>query len=261
MLGMVVRSGAHRGLWVCAALWSSPVSAQKPEPNIFAGPEGAVVCSSQGSVQVYQSLLGDDLAIRRFLERERGSCERVPAGAGYIIAGPQLRLRKPGEVDPVYGAPGEWGPSKEQLAEWARENAELAERNAKHRADIERRDAERQSKSALNLNTYPRSPQEKAVESKALMEFIVRRIGQCYRPPVGAAAGLDGLRVRLMFGLNPDGTLAGRPEIAGGASHKNAVEAAERAVVACQPYRLPASQYQLWKHVEVEFDPKRLFNR
>jgi len=38
-----------------------------------------------------------------------------------------------------------------------------------------------------------------------------------------------------------------------------AAEAATRAVRRCQPFRLPASKYEAWQEVEVNFDPNDMF--
>lgn len=174
------------GFALCAVLHGGGKAlAQKPEPDLFAGPKGAVVCSSREAIQVYQTLIGDDLAISRFLERERGNCAKVAPGTGYIIAGAQLRLRKPGEIDPVFGALGEWGPSKEQLAEWARQNAEIEERNARARAEVERKEAERRANPTLSLNAHPGILLRNPAEDTQRQAETGRRVGSFAptRPP------------------------------------------------------------------------------
>ena len=101
-----------------------------------------------------------------------------------------------------------------------------------------------------------------ATEADMLISRITRRVQECYRPPVGAAAGLEGLRVSLSFDLRPDGTLVGPPRVkrSGGARFDPAaIEAAERAVVGCQPYDLPKDKYEFWKGVDLDFNPKDLF--
>lgn len=107
-----------------------------------------------------------------------------------------------------------------------------------------------------------RDKQLSATERDMLISRITRRVEECYRPPVGAAAGLEGLRVTLIFDLRPDGTLAGPPKAVrtdGTRLTPAAAEAAERAVVGCQPYDLPKDKYDFWKGVELDFNPKGLF--
>lgn len=107
-----------------------------------------------------------------------------------------------------------------------------------------------------------RDKQLSATERDMLISRITRRVEECYRPPVGAAAGIEGLRVTLIFDLRPDGTLAGPPKAVrtdGTRLTPAAAEAAERAVVGCQPYELPKDKYEFWKGVELDFNPSRLF--
>ncbi len=107
-----------------------------------------------------------------------------------------------------------------------------------------------------------RDKQLSATERDMLISRITRRVEECYRPPVGAAAGIEGLRVTLIFDLRPDGTLAGPPKAVrtdGTRLTPAAAEAAERAVVGCQPYDLPKDKYEFWKGVELDFNPKGLF--
>lgn len=101
-----------------------------------------------------------------------------------------------------------------------------------------------------------------ATEIDMLISRITQRVEECYRPPVGAVAGLEGLRVTLIFDLRPDGTLVGPPKAIrqdGTRAEPAAAEAAERAVTACQPYDLPKDKYEFWKGVELKFNPRRLF--
>jgi colicin import membrane protein len=101
-----------------------------------------------------------------------------------------------------------------------------------------------------------------STEIDMLISRITRRVEECYRPPVGAAAGIDGLRVTLIFDLRPDGHLAGPPKAVrrdGSRAEPAAAEAAERAVTGCAPFDLPKDKYEFWKGVELDFNPKRLF--
>jgi colicin import membrane protein len=102
-----------------------------------------------------------------------------------------------------------------------------------------------------------------ATESARLVSLLNRRISECYRPPVGAAAGLEGLRVRLSFDLSREGSVVGTPRatgVDGAPVSRLAAEAAERAVLGCQPYdMLPPDKYEAWKGIDLNFNPKDLF--
>ena len=110
-----------------------------------------------------------------------------------------------------------------------------------------------------------RDKQLSASERAMLVSMLTSRIEECYRPPVGAAAGLEGLKVRLSFDLKRDGTVVGVPRatnIDGSAVSRLAAEAAERAVLGCQPYdMLPPDKYDFWKGVDLDFNPKRLYGQ
>jgi colicin import membrane protein len=110
-----------------------------------------------------------------------------------------------------------------------------------------------------------RDQQLSASEASRLVGMLVQRIEECYRPPVGAAAGLEGLKVRLSFDLRRDGTLTGPPRatgVDGAAVSRLAAEAAERAVLDCAPYAmLPPDKYEFWKGVDLTFNPKHLFGQ
>ena len=108
-----------------------------------------------------------------------------------------------------------------------------------------------------------RDQQLSASESARLVGLLTRRITECYRPPVGAAAGLEGLKVRLSFDLNREGSVVGTPRatgVDGAPVSRLAAEAAERAVFGCQPYdMLPPDKYEAWKGIDLIFNPKDLF--
>ena len=90
------------------------------------------------------------------------------------------------------------------------------------------------------------------------------QIQRCWTPPVGAR-GAEDLVVTIRFFLNPDGSLAGPPQIVdqalfsqtGGEFFRSAAESARRAVLRCTPVKgLPAAKYDDWREVKLNFDPK-----
>jgi colicin import membrane protein len=90
------------------------------------------------------------------------------------------------------------------------------------------------------------------------IDALRAQIQACWNPPTGAEEA-DKLIVRLRIQFNQDGTLAREPELMNRGEStffRIAAEAAMRAVRRCQPYTLPAHKYDVWKDVEVNFDPR-----
>lgn len=93
------------------------------------------------------------------------------------------------------------------------------------------------------------------------IDALRAQIQACWNPPVGAENAQD-LIVRLRVQFRTDGTLSAEPSLVNrGASpyFQVAAESAMRAVRRCQPYTLPAAKYEVWRDVEVTFDPRDMF--
>ena len=95
------------------------------------------------------------------------------------------------------------------------------------------------------------------------------QVGRCWLVPAVAVDAAN-LIVSLRIFLHPDGSLARAPEIIdrarmgrpGEASFQAAAESAVRAVLRCEPYEmLPASKYELWREIELNFDPMDMLGR
>lgn len=102
-----------------------------------------------------------------------------------------------------------------------------------------------------------------ASERASLLQAITREIKPHWQPPNGPDVELLVSRVR--FRLNPDGSLAGRPQLVGeprGVSATNRAQAgrhgeqAIRAVQLAAPFDLPERYYEAWKTVTLDFDWK-----
>lgn len=202
-------------------------------------------CQS-GSVE-YRVLASDSTKAREvFREFSVGKEVRI---SGWLLA-PSLQHMSPGPTAsasrPVLDLNS--GMKDHIEREGARIAAEKEQNAALAKADEERRAADQKKSGEVG---------------KRLAKLIVQQLSECYRPPAGAPAGLDKLGVRLSFQLRPDGTLAAPPKATSGtaSARGGAIEAAERAVLACQPYSLPANAYDAWKRVEVDFNPSQLFGR
>jgi len=87
---------------------------------------------------------------------------------------------------------------------------------------------------------------------------------QCWNIPAGAK-GAEGLVVTIQARLSPDGKLIGSPKVLesrrmtmpGQEFFRTAAESALRAVRKCAPYDfLPKEQYNLWRELDIVFDPE-----
>jgi colicin import membrane protein len=93
------------------------------------------------------------------------------------------------------------------------------------------------------------------------IDALRAQIQACWNPPIGAENAQD-LIVRLRIQFRTDGTLSAEPALINNGSSayfRVAVESAMRAVRRCQPYTLPAAKYEVWRDVEVTFDPRDMF--
>lgn len=101
-----------------------------------------------------------------------------------------------------------------------------------------------------------------ARERASLLQAIVREIKPRWQPPSGP--DVDQLVSKVRFRLNPDGSLAGRPELVSqrGENDSNRTQAgrhgeqAIRAVQLAAPFDLPDQYYSAWKTVTLDFDWK-----
>ncbi|MEX0591211.1 MAG: cell envelope integrity protein TolA [Xanthobacteraceae bacterium] len=93
------------------------------------------------------------------------------------------------------------------------------------------------------------------------IDALRAQIQACWNPPVGAENAQE-LIVRLRVQFRTDGTLSAEPALVNSGSSpyfRVAAESAMRAVRRCQPYTLPAAKYEVWRDVEVTFDPRDMF--
>jgi len=76
----------------------------------------------------------------------------------------------------------------------------------------------------------------------------------------GESAQHTQVKVRLRF--NPDGRLAGAPQVMNPQNRPYFLavqESALRAVHECEPYPLPPAKYEIWKDIVLNFDPRDMF--
>ena len=130
---------------------------------------------------------------------------------------------------------------------------------------LDKREAQRQSVTGTTLSSKPTlgSPTANAASlSQNEIDALRARIQQCWSPPAGLAEARD-LIVVVRIRFNQDGSLSADPTVANSGSHPVfhvAAESAMRAVRRCAPYSfMPVAKYDVWKDVEVTFDPRDMF--
>ena len=101
-----------------------------------------------------------------------------------------------------------------------------------------------------------------------IADALKSQIYRCWSPPTGAPDARD-LVVDYALRLNPDGTVASlqltpgtQMAAASNAYTRAAAEAASRAIYQCQPYRLPAERYNVWREINpLRFDPRQMMEQ
>lgn len=122
------------------------------------------------------------------------------------------------------------------------------------------------SKLATELTTA--APSKAAIDPRAaatLAQSIRAQVAPCWNPPAG---GRDVRRMTVIVRVSysRDGRVIGLPvaETPTGSTTANAdyartfAETARRAVLRCQPLKLPQELYELWGSVEINFDPEEM---
>jgi hypothetical protein len=107
--------------------------------------------------------------------------------------------------------------------------------------------------SALNVHAAQGSedPSVAAIRSE-----LMKRLTKCWVAP--AAARKQNLYVTVQFRLNADGTLYSLPKVLNSSENSVFISlkgSVVKAVVDCQPYKLPADKYELWRDNTIKFVP------
>ena len=99
-----------------------------------------------------------------------------------------------------------------------------------------------------------------AEQKENIENIIINEMKLCWNPPIGSE---NGLPQSIILGLKFD--IKGRLiESAvnltpySGVGSLQAFEVARRAVLRCQPYKLPADAYEYWREMEIELDPSEM---
>jgi hypothetical protein len=101
-------------------------------------------------------------------------------------------------------------------------------------------------------------------ELTKLLAALRAQLVSCWAPPLGTGVP----PVKVAFELSQEGWLAGDPVVLpvnpGDLQNPQfdaAAQSALRAVRACTPLRLPPARYDVWKEVEIVFDPREMRSR
>jgi hypothetical protein len=92
------------------------------------------------------------------------------------------------------------------------------------------------------------------------IDAFIAQISRCWAPPVGGL-GSDAIVVKLHIALNENGMLARPPQVAnngGSPFFMPAADSAIRAVLQCQPYRMPSEKFTQWRDMMLNFDPREM---
>jgi outer membrane biosynthesis protein TonB len=96
--------------------------------------------------------------------------------------------------------------------------------------------------------------------SATIVDALVSKVKGCFNvPPAARDANIS---IRISFQLNPDGSVAGEPQIQNPSSdpiYDATARAAVSAILECQNYELPPDRYDLWKDNTLDFNPNLMF--
>jgi colicin import membrane protein len=104
--------------------------------------------------------------------------------------------------------------------------------------------------------------QQLSASELAILAQIIKSCVQSKWNVLGGGESAQNTQVKVRLRFNPDGTLAGEPQIMNpqNTPYFLAVrDSAVRAVQACEPYSLPPAKYEFWKDIVLNFDPRDMF--
>jgi colicin import membrane protein len=156
----------------------------------------------------------------------------------------------------------------------AKAKAEKAEREkqqaqkydpSKIAALLDKREEQRHAAAGDQLSPNPgigKSNGNAAVLSQSELDALRKRLQECWNPPVGAM-NASNLKVVMRVFFKQDGSVAAQPQLVAGTPSPFGpamAESAKRAILSCQPFKmLRPETYELWKDIEITFDPKDMF--
>ncbi len=130
---------------------------------------------------------------------------------------------------------------------------------------LDKREQRRNAATGATLNDKPSlgaATGNAMTLSQNEIDALRARLRDCWDVPVGVLDARD-LFVVVRIQFKRDGSLEGDPAVLNNISHpafQVAAESALRAVRKCAPYSfMPVAKYDVWKDIEVKFDPREMF--
>jgi hypothetical protein len=115
----------------------------------------------------------------------------------------------------------------------------------------------------LILRNVERLKNEPEEQQNDMVRAILKQLFSCWRLDPGAERAED-MVVEIRVALNPDGSIQ-RAEIVDVARmsrdgyFRSTAENAKRAIYKCSPFRLPPNKYQIWRELNLRFNPREMF--
>ena len=105
--------------------------------------------------------------------------------------------------------------------------------------------------------------QPSRIEVDAVAREVERQLSACWRIEPGARGAEDHV-VEIKVNLNPDGSvrqvkIVDVQRMVADAYYRSAAENARRAILSCSPFDLPLDQFEIWREMTLNFDPRRMF--
>lgn len=98
-------------------------------------------------------------------------------------------------------------------------------------------------------------------EREEIAEIVRAKMQRCWNPPAGSKDA-HSLKVSFKLSFRQNGEFSRSPQSqtpAGDPLTRAAVESAQRALIRCAPYILPAETYDVWKDMVLNFRPSAMF--
>jgi hypothetical protein len=100
---------------------------------------------------------------------------------------------------------------------------------------------------------------------QAEFRALIARLSSVWKPPANVSNPEESVVVVIRILLNPDGTLAAPPKVLTSGSSPAFIafrDSALRAINSGQPFTmLKPENYEIWKDMEIAFDPRQLAAR
>lgn len=101
-----------------------------------------------------------------------------------------------------------------------------------------------------------------ASEISAIVAAVKSQMARCWNIPAGAKDAKN-LVVEIHLALNPDGTVreatvVDQARLQSDGFFRTAAESARRAILLCQPLKLPSDKYSVWQEMTLSFNPSQI---